>query len=194
MDPVKVNNWKGELPGIIEGYAVSDIYNCDETGLLWKQTTNKSLVMQSNHAPATKKDKSRVTLQLCTSWVGRKERVLFIAKIQKPKALKGCVIYKIQRKSWMTGFIFGKRRQNESRKVLLFLDDVCVHKVIRHDLTNTKLVFLPQSTTGMSFTKPSDVGIIQALKLNYRKQLHSHILGKIMDDNAEPKTLIHLST
>ena len=48
-------------------------------------------------------------------------------------------------------------------------------------MSNIKLVFLPPNTT--SKLQPWDAGIIQAVKMNYRKKLLQHILIK-MDERS----------
>ena len=57
VDKVVIKNWQEELPKIIAGYDVGDIFNCDETALFFKQLTNKSLVNHGGHGD--KRDKSR---------------------------------------------------------------------------------------------------------------------------------------
>ena len=43
-------------------------------------------------------------------------------------------------------------------------------------------MYFPKNTT--SCTQPCDVGIIQALKLKYREQLHNHILGSLSSEQT----------
>ena len=49
-------------------------------------------------------------------------------------------------------------------------------------LKAVKLVYFPKNTT--SYTQPCDAGIIQALKLKYREQLHNHILGSLSSEQT----------
>lgn len=60
----------------------------------------------------------------------------------------------------------------QDRKILLLLDNCSAHPDI--DLSNIRLVFLPPNTT--SHLQPCDAGIIQAVKVVYRKHLLHHLL------------------
>ena len=111
VNKVVIKNWKEELPGIIAGYDMKDIFNCDETASsFFEQPTTKSLIIHGDHGHGNKRDKSRVSLLLCTSWLG--EKILLIGASQNPRALKGTdksklpVIYRAQKKSWMPGIVF----------------------------------------------------------------------------------------
>lgn len=88
VDKVVIKNWKEEIPGIINGYEMRDIVNCDETALFFKQPTNNSLVTHSDHNHGYKRDISRITLLLCTSWAGEKEKILMIGASENLRALK----------------------------------------------------------------------------------------------------------
>lgn len=92
------------------------------------------------------------------------------------------VSYEANTKAWMTGEIFTRwlRRFNnqmvlQSRHVLLFLDNCGAHPSIK--LSNVRLAFLPPNTT--SRLQPMDAGVIQAMKLGYRKLMMGHIATRI---------------
>ena len=159
---------------------MADIFNCDETALFFKQATTKSLVIHGDHGHGDKRDKSRFSLLLCASWLGEKEKILLIGASENPRALKGTdksklpVIYRAQKKSWMTGNIFASwindfdsRMKNSKRCVLLFMDNAGVHNIHDLCLSSTKIVFLPKNTT-TSCLQPLDAGVIQAFKVNLR--------------------------
>ena len=59
----------------------------------------------------------------------------------------------------------------QSRKILLFLDNCGAHPAVH--LQNVKLVFFPPNTT--SRLQPLDAGIIQTVKLHYRKKMMRHV-------------------
>lgn len=194
VDKVTAEKWKEDLPKIISGYHPSDIYNCDETALLYKQTTTKSLLKTSDQGHGQKRDKSRVSLLLCASWMGEKEKVLLIARSKNPRALQGAnkaklpVVYHSQGKAWMTGNIFtswicdfDRRMREQKRRILLFMDNAAVHNV-DVNLTNIRVVFFPKNTT--SCLQPLDAGVIQSFKLNYRKHVNNHILNMMMDEST----------
>ena len=44
VDKILVKNWMEELPDILKEFEMKDVFNCDETGLIFKQATKKSLV------------------------------------------------------------------------------------------------------------------------------------------------------
>ena len=69
VNKVVSKNWKEEPPVIIAGYDMKEIFNCDETALFFKQPTTKSLLIHGNHGHGNKRDKSRISLLLCTSWL-----------------------------------------------------------------------------------------------------------------------------
>ena len=190
-----VRNWKEELPSIIAAYNPSDIYNCDETALFYKQTTTKSLIQVGDHGHGEKRSKSRVSLLLCASWMGEKEKVLLIATSKNPRALKGVdksklpVTYHSQKKAWMTTSIFkswitnfDRSMRKQRRHVLLFMDNAGVHNVDTAELSNVKLIFFPKNTT--SCLQPLDAGVIQSFKLNYRNYVNNHVLNMLTNVNT----------
>ena len=194
-----VKDWLEDLPRIIKDFKPEDVYNTDETGLQYKATTQRSLVLPGDTGHHGKVYKERVSLLLCVSWAGEKLKPLLIGKSPNPRALKGAdmkripVHYKAQPKAWMTGAIFEEwlrgfdkevGKKNKHRKVLLFMDNASVYVSSLHemanDLSHTTVVLFPKNTT--SHTQPLDAGIIQAVKLGYRSNLHSHIVSKLDAD------------
>ena len=127
--------------------------------------------------------------------MGEKEKLLMIGKAVNPRALKGTnfgklpVIYRSQKSAWMTGRIFEEwlrdfdcRMNAQGRNVLLTMDNAGVHNMRDIPLKAVKLVYFPKNTT--SCTQPCDAGIIQALKLKYKEQLHNHILGSLSSEQT----------
>ena len=145
------------LQGIIATYRPEDMYNLDETGLYFRATTTKSLVLPQDTGHGVKQDKSRLTLMLCTSMLGEKEKLLLIWKSEKPRALKGAdmsnlpVVYKAQKKAWMTEHIFcswmkefDKKMYLAGRKILMCMDNASVYKSTDGlELKAVKLAFPP---------------------------------------------------
>jgi len=77
------------------------------------------------------------------------------------------------------------------RSVPLFLDNAPSHP--RLTLKNVKLQFLPPNTA--SRTQPMDQGIIQAVKLKYRKRQLQHIIASMgrYPDMTGSQLLKHIS-
>jgi len=75
---------------------------------------------------------------------------------------------------------FNNKMKNESRKVLLLVDNAGGHNIsleLKNKLTNVELYFLPPNTT--SVIQPCDQGIIQSFKVHYRKLLVEYLLEKV---------------
>ena len=70
---------------------------------------------------------------------------------------------------------FNKKMSAQNRKVLLMLDDAPSHP--KKDLSNVKCLFLPANTT--SVLQPLDQGIIQNVKMHYKRKLLNYALAKI---------------
>ncbi|XP_053391290.1 tigger transposable element-derived protein 4-like [Mercenaria mercenaria] len=89
-------------------------------------------------------------------------------------------MYKSNKKAWMTGEIFEEwlhwfDRQMKGRKVLLFVDNAPSHPQV--NLKNVSVKFLPANTT--SLCQPMDQGIIQAMKLKYRKKQLQYVISQM---------------
>jgi hypothetical protein len=106
MDENVVNHWKRNLSNIIQGYDTRDIWNVDETRLLWKGVPNRSLVLQGEKCKVGKLAKERLTITLFYSTTNEKFKPLVIGKSQMPRAfnkqLPHRVIWKANSKTWMT--------------------------------------------------------------------------------------------
>ena len=73
--------WKNRLPNILRGYNDDDVYNADETGLLFKALPDKSLVVTKDQCKGGKRSKERYTILLCSNWTGsNKLKPLVIGK------------------------------------------------------------------------------------------------------------------
>jgi DDE superfamily endonuclease len=91
-------------------YNEEDIYNMDETGLFWRQSSSTGLTIQAK--PGRKKDKTRITMTLCTNYTGSDRLpIWFIGRAQTPLALRGVNftalkgVWRANKKAWMNQFI-----------------------------------------------------------------------------------------
>ena len=133
-----------------KGLTAEQIYNADETGLLWKCLPDRTLVScREKSAPGFKKSKDCLTVLGCTNATGtHKLKPVMIGKFAKPRCFKNVnmdalpVIYKSQRNAWMNSEIFAewfkkdfvpaaKRHQRAqnicSPKALLLIDNCSAH-------------------------------------------------------------------
>ena len=181
-----------------EGYSLNNIFSADETGMFFRSIPNRSMVEKGG-----KKSKDRLTFLFCASAVGEKLKPLVIGKSLNPRCFKGIhkdmlgVQYEANKKAWMTSKIFvdwvkrtNQKFRFEKRNVLMFVDTCSSHPDVEG--SNLKLVFLPPNTT--SKLQPMDTGIIQSVKINYRKRLLRHLISRMDACNtaSELVTLVNI--
>jgi hypothetical protein len=191
-----VEDWSQRLPELLAGYDPKDVFNADETGLYYRALPNRTYVIKGDPAKGLKGSKERMTVLIACSAAGEKLTPLVIGRSAKPRCFRGAgvlpVRYVNNKKAWMTGQLFtewmdrlNNRMKGEGRKILLLVDNCAAHPAISR--SNVKLVFLPPNTT--SKLQPCDAGIIQCVKLHYRKKLLRHVITEL-DDYDSPTELI----
>ncbi|XP_041378800.1 tigger transposable element-derived protein 4-like [Gigantopelta aegis] len=187
-------DWKAKLPTVCEGYTPQDIFNMDETGLFYRDTTKSTFKVKGEECDGGKRSKERLTVALCASMTGEKIPALVIGKCKKPLCFKKItpealpVIYTSNKKAWMNSALFqwwiekfNRKMRCHSRKVLLFVDNAPSHPTV--ELSNVKLAFLPPNTTSKS--QPMDQGIIQTMKLKYCKCQLQHVISAMEQDESK---------
>jgi hypothetical protein len=65
VDKDCVNTWIKRLPTIIEAYAPKDIFNADETGLLFRCLPDKTITFKGDTCNDGNKSKDRLTILFC---------------------------------------------------------------------------------------------------------------------------------
>ncbi|UYV74636.1 hypothetical protein LAZ67_12000351 [Cordylochernes scorpioides] len=203
VDANSVATWKGGIiPSLLAKYSPQDIFNADETGLFYKLLPNQTMTIRGEKCEGGKKSKERITVLVCCNMDGsEKLPLLYIGKYRRPRCFHGMNIpsnYHFNKKAWMTGAIFTdwlkkldqifKRRE---RKILLILDNCPAHQ-IPEGLQNIEIRFLPALTT--SALQPCDMGIIKALKDQYRKRMITYLLTCMEEKkNAQVHLLFAIS-
>jgi hypothetical protein len=187
VDGKVVNDWKEKLPQLIKDYEPCDVYNMDETGLFYRATSKQTYKEKGKECVGGKFSKERLTIALCANMAGEKEPAFVIGKAYRPRCFQRKKIdpnnlpvrYAANKKAWMTGasfeswlIQFDKKMKKKNRYVILFLDNAPSHPKVK--LGNVKLQFFPPNTT--SLVQPMDQGIIQSMKLQYRKKQMGHLL------------------
>uniref|UniRef100_K7FE06 HTH CENPB-type domain-containing protein n=1 Tax=Pelodiscus sinensis TaxID=13735 RepID=K7FE06_PELSI len=184
-----------------EGLSGEKIYNCQETGLIYKMLPSKTL---ASRAEASAPDKGRMMILACSNATGNhKLRLTFIGKAKKPRAFKNIactalpVSYKNQRNAWMDSAIFRGWFFNEfllsveqflnslalPRKAILVIDNESSHPHEDELISgNNRVIFLPSNIT--SLCQPMDQGVLEALKKKYRCKLLTTLIEGICDRNG----------
>ena len=156
-----VNDWKTKLQEILKSYDPKDVYNMDETGLFYRDSGNKSYIVKGRDYHGGKRSKDRIRIACCTNLLGEKEKLLVIGKSRSPRCFGKInvkhlpVIYKHNKKAWMTSGIFlawvnilNNKMKKEKRNVLLFIDNAPSHPKLT--FSNVTLKFFPANTTSKS--------------------------------------------
>ena len=162
-------------------YAEEDVFNMDETGLFWRMAPSSDLSTEAR--PGVKKDKSRVSIVCCTNFTGSEKLPLWlIGKSQRPRPLKKInlkalgVEWRGTKNGWVTSLIMAQWLRSfyetigSSRNVLLLMDNFGAHSSgveMAPPPLNIRIQWLPPNST--SHFQPLDQGIIQNLKVYYRK-------------------------
>ena len=196
-----VDEWLSEsLPQLMMNYAPQDVFNADETELLWRLLPDKTFSFKGDQCRGGKKSKERISLLVCANMDGTETLpLLAIGKFTKPRCFKGVnslpAIYKANKKAWMVSEIFtewvmklDRQYQKQKWKVLLFVDNCSAHPVVP-GLKSIRLEFLPPNAT--SCLQPCDQGIIHSFKAKYKAKMLFKLI-KFIDKGAvtSPITLL----
>ena len=175
-----MTDWTAELNGILTEFKPENIFNADETGLFFRLLPEKTLEFKGVDCSGGKRSKERLTVLVAANMTGTdKLPLLVIGKSANPRCFKNVKTlptdYESNKKAWMTSEIFikwitklDKRFHRQQRKIVMVIDNCPAHPNVK-GLNSIKLVFLPPNTT--SKTQPCDQGIIQNLKVHYRKKV-----------------------
>lgn len=188
VPPEIVGDWVKGIPDLCEGYDPENIFSAVETGLYFRALPDKYMISEGEDSTAVEVSKEHITVLLAASFTGEKIKPLIIGKSAKPRSFLSHDIsslgvdYFNNKKAWMTIQIFtqwanklNNKMKTLERKVLIFMDDCSAHPTLT--LSNIKFVMLPTNNT--SKLQPLEAGVIQAVKLHYRKQLLRHLLFEI---------------
>ncbi|XP_006882444.1 PREDICTED: tigger transposable element-derived protein 6-like [Elephantulus edwardii] len=183
-----IQSWFTKLKEIIRGYDPKDIANADETALFYRAMPHRTLKMKGEECSRGRFSKERLTVLLTTFADGTFEKPWIIGKSEKPQCFRNIEIsqlsveWKWNKKAWMTGAIYeeflnklNNNMKKQNRSILLFVDNASCHRSL--PLSNIKLIFFPPSTTVV--LQPLDNGIIQNIKVNYRKLLLQKVIAGI---------------
>lgn len=195
LNEIAANNFIREFLQILlqEDINEEDVYNMDETSLLWKALPWKTLVHEEKYLIIKGENRKTdiVTVAFCANASGtHKLPLLFVNKFANPRALKHCkdtlpVVYKSHCNACVNEDIFREwytnhfkqsvkeRQLQEQRKgkVILLVDNFKAHKLEKKELDDGhfRLIFLPPNMS--SLIQPMDQGVITQCKKIFRLEL-----------------------
>ncbi|XP_046659158.1 tigger transposable element-derived protein 6-like [Homalodisca vitripennis] len=127
VNVVTCEDWKAKLPDLIRGYNADDIYNADETGLVFKCLPDKTLTFKRDPCNRGKNSQDRLTVLLCNSSSGTdKLKPLVIGKSNKPRCFKNVSTlptdFKANNKVWINREVFdGWLKQTNEKETHSFI-------------------------------------------------------------------------
>ncbi|XP_038067132.1 uncharacterized protein LOC119737109 isoform X2 [Patiria miniata] len=173
---------------LLSVYEPCDIFNANETGLLYRRLPNHSLTFKREDFSEGKRSNERLTAMVCANMDGsEKLPLLVIGKSKKPQCLANVkslpTQYEANKTAWMTSDIFeawahnvDELYQKKKRKIAIIIDKCPAHPRITN-LKSVNLVFLPPIATAQ--LQPMKQGVIQNLKMHYRRQLLTSLLTAV---------------
>lgn len=195
---VGAESWTGRIPSLVEGYARCDIFNLVETALFYRALPDKTFTIRGEDCKGGEHSKERITILLCANMEGEFVPPLVIGKSSQSQCFGNIsesalpVTWVCNSKAWMTVEIFmgwlrefNSTMRLQNRHVVLFLDSTPSHP--QHiTMSNTKMVFIPPSTTPC--LPPLAQGVITSFKLMYRKRLLCSVLSLLDADRLTSAT------
>ena len=146
-----VDDWTRRLPDIIKDYDLDCIYNCDETGLMYRTLPSRSMVVKGASATNGKLAKDRISVLLCCSATGEKIRPLVIGRAKNLRCMSQAskdqlTVTYARRSSWLRRF--NNMMSLKKKKALLFLDNCSSHPPM--DSYHVKYFYLQTRPPGCS--------------------------------------------
>ena len=192
-----------------EGLQDFQIYNGDETALLWKSLPRKTQAHKEiSHVSGRKEPKDRLSIMVCANTdASHRLKPVIVGKSAKPRVIKDImhrlpVVYKNSKSAWFTQDItkqwfhevfdpavrahqawYGVDK--EDVKAVLLLDNAPAHPadtILSSKDGKVKAMFLPPNTT--SLLQPMDQGVIESMKRHYRS-LYLHQCLVVTEDNMD---------
>lgn len=187
VNPKLIKQWNSNiLPSILKTHDPNDIFLAHETGLFFRCTPESTLPLLGERCKSGGLPKDRLTVMLVCNMTGTEKLPLFVVgRFARPKSLKYVQTlpteYVFTKKVWMLPIFFeewvskfDKMMQSSWRRVTLFVAPNDSHTHVEN-LSSVSLVFLPPDRN----YQPANQGIIETLKMNYRRIVVQRYLDKV---------------
>ena len=175
-----------EIRKVMEDYELCNIYNQDESGLMYRMGPNRTYTAPFEHRQEVRGTnfqnfKQRITVSMCVNGDGtHRLPVKYIGKSVTPVCFQdhpdARYSYTSQRNGWIDGSQFEiwlnwwyNEVQKRSNGPWLLLLDNCNGHDVNIDLPGVRVEFLPPNMT--SKFQPLDMGLIAQAKIRYRSKL-----------------------
>jgi len=183
-----------QVRDLLESYGPEEIYNADETAFYYRALPDSTYVEKEllKQSRGNKVAKDRLTVLVCCSMAGCKEKPLVIGKSKTPRCFKNVqsypTDYAASSNAWMTTSIWTRWLQKwdrrlcaSGRKVALLVDNCTAHGEVQ-GLTSIRIIKFAPNTT--SIIQPCDMGVIRTLKAYCRHAIRGRIIDEIEDSDA----------
>ncbi|XP_038077439.1 tigger transposable element-derived protein 4-like [Patiria miniata] len=174
-----------QFSGIYGDYKPEDVWTMGEAGLYFQALpVGCTADLKSEMCQGGSLAEERLTLLLCCSMMGEKEKPVLIGKSYWPRCFKNLdlnslpVAWCSNNHAWMTSQIFenwvqelDKKMRQQQRKIVLCLRNTECHPQV--PLSNIKLHFFPPDAPAN--VEPLQRGIFKAVKAGYRKIVLQHL-------------------
>ena len=186
-NPDLIEHWTSViLPDIVKNYDPNDIFIAHETGLFFRCTPDRMLPYVGERCCGGRLAKERLTVMLVCNMTGtEKLPLVVVGRYARPRSMKYVQTlpteYISNKKVWMLPMFFEEwikkfdhLMENSCRRVALFVTSCGSHTHVEN-LNTLSLIFLPPDIN----LQPANQGIIQNLKLNYRRIVLQKYLDRI---------------
>ena len=168
-----------------EGLIPAIFFTANKTELYWCLLPDKTHAVAGEVCRVGKKSKERVTVLVCANMSGsEKLSLLTIGKFKKPWSFRGVMclptVYEANTSAWIYSKNGCGSGMQSSLVIIAILHSsftICSAHPRVQGLQSIKLIFFLPNTT--SEIQPCDQGIIQALKVHYRKNMVKCLITSI---------------
>ncbi|KAK0169767.1 hypothetical protein PV328_010408 [Microctonus aethiopoides] len=194
-----------------ENLCEHQVFNCDETGLNFRNMPKKTFIPeQETSTSGFKEMKERITIMASSNASGGlKIPLVVIGRSTEPVCMKNItqlpVHYKSQECAWMVSSLFKEwfftefvpkvtlylKSKKLPIKAVLLVDNCSSHPQKLQIGTNIKVIFLPPNTSAL--IQPMDQGVLQYLKLKYRFLMMEHIINNVNNGKELMKIVENIS-
>jgi hypothetical protein len=181
-----VNSFKEKFCEMISGFEENNIFNVDESGLLFRAMPSKTLAIKGDKFKSGRNSKERLTILLAASVTGEKPPPFVIRKVNQPRCFKNVnvnslpVIWRANKAAWMTYEMFtewlniiSEMMKQQNRKILMTVDNCPAHPKVENLSIMTVKFLLLNATLVLQMLHQ---GIIKNFKALYRKLLLTSVV------------------